>query len=259
MLERWNFSQASSKTFLPEEAQILRAKYQSKRFAQMSPDEIHLWAKSLMLKIFVITGWAIPENELQTILLDQFKKKIAESYSTCNPDEVEYALRNYGTDIEDWGKKMNLAFIDKAMSRYFKRRAEISLLEEHKTPSRPGIENRENLSDFGKLRWLAQEIRFIQTGKPVEFVPTDLYDYLDKRGKITATNGEKRIYLEKAIAYRAGLLQKDWERHSNPDSYNALQSFRRMRENRRFSEDEFLTLQDTAKKLLFFDLAMNRK
>lgn len=224
----------------------------------MSADEIHLWAKSLMLKIFVITGWAIPENELQAMLLDQFKKKIAESYATCNPDEVEYALRNYGTDIEDWGKKMNLAFIDKAMGRYFKRRAEISLLEEHKTPPRLGIENRETLSDFGMLRWLSQEIYSIQTGKPVEFVPPELYDWLDNRGKIKIGAKEKWTYLQKAIAWRGGELQKDCEGKGWAANSRVLQSFRAQRDRGYFEGDEVERLKIIAKKLLFFDLAMQR-
>lgn len=224
----------------------------------MTPDEIHIWAKALILKIFVITGWPIPVEEMQSILLDQFKKKIAESYGICNPDEVEYAFRQYGTDIEDWGKKMNLSFIDKVMIRYLKRRAELSILEEHKTPPRPGIENKENLSHFGYVRWLAQEIRHIKTGKPFELIPLELCEYFRKLGKIKFSIEEKFEYLGKAAAWRAGQLQKDAERKSSVDNLRALEQFRAMREKDNFSVEEFERLKRIAKKLVFFDIALKK-
>jgi hypothetical protein len=115
----------------------------------------------------------------------------------------------------------------------------------------------EQMSDFAMLRWLAQEIRFIKTGKPFEFIPVELYDYLDKRGKITATNAEKRAYFSRAIAWRAGELAKDVEKKNNVDTRNAQQQFIQQRDKGSFAEAEYERLTKIAKKLLFFDLVQN--
>ncbi len=126
------------------------------------------------------------------------------------------------------------------------------------TPPPPEPKKIESTSDFSMLRWLAQEIRYIRTGKPVELVSHQLYDYLDKRGKITVTDAEKLAYFKKAIAYREMQLQKAWQDRNTTDNYVALQAFRQMRKDRRVTEAEYETLQRLSKKLLFFDLVQKQ-
>lgn len=126
-------------------------------------------------------------------------------------------------------------------------------------PTLPPVPKKtESMSDFAMLRWLAREIRFIRTGKPIELVSHQLYDYLDKRGKINATKEEKWAYFQKAIAYREIQLQKEWQDRSSADTYNAIQGFRQMRIDRSFTESEYEGLQRIAKKLLFFDLVLKQ-
>lgn len=236
--------------------QIIRAKYGATRFRNMNDDQIDLWGDAMLLKIAVITGWALPTESLQNILVDQFKKKLLESYADCNPEEVEFAFRNYGCEMKDWGKQLNLALIDEVMQPYLRMRRQQSAVEEQAAPPLLLSSRKENLSNFAMLRWLVQEIRFIRTGKPFELVPLELYDYLDKRGKIAATNEEKFEYMRKAAAWRAGQLQKDTERKGSVNNIRALEKFRTMRKDDNFSTDEFEKLKAIAKKLLFFDLAM---
>ncbi len=117
---------------------ILHMKYAAKRIGQMDDSEINLWAKSLLLKIHVITGWTIPENELLIILVDQFKKKLSESYHDMNPEEIEYAFRQYGTAVKDWGKAMNLSLMDQVLPQYLAERKRISHeIEERAKPVVP--------------------------------------------------------------------------------------------------------------------------
>lgn len=79
----------------------------------MDDEEINLLANGLLIKIHVIMGWIIPINEFMTELTNQFGKKMIESYSKVNIDEIEFAFRNYGTAVRDWGKLMNAALNDK--------------------------------------------------------------------------------------------------------------------------------------------------
>lgn len=105
-------------------------KYKSKQIAVMDSGETGRWSKALLLKIHVITGWVIPGNELMNILVDQFEKKLIETYGSLNPDEIEYAFRTTGTTVEDWGKSMNLNLLDKVLLPYLQNRIALSEVEE---------------------------------------------------------------------------------------------------------------------------------
>ena len=223
----------------------------------MEEAEVEVWAEALLIRISVTTGWSLPDQKVYSILTEQFRKKLVESYSRLNPEEIEYACRNYSPGVQDWGKKINLSLIDEVVRPYLQKRMELSKQEEYAILP-PPPKKVESTSNFSMLRWLAQEIRYIRTGKPIELVPHELYDYLDKRGKITATKEEKWAYFQKAITYREIQLQKEWLDRSNTDNYNAVQGFIQMRKARRFTQSEYETLQRTAKKLLFFDLVQKQ-
>lgn len=98
----------------------------------MQPADVIRACKVLLLKIHVITGWTIPGNELMIILVDQFSKKLTESYPALNADEIEYAFRQGGTVVEDWGKEMNLNLLDKVLIPYINQRLYVSAAEERK-------------------------------------------------------------------------------------------------------------------------------
>lgn len=101
----------------------------------MSEQEVGLWSKTLLLKIHVITGWTIPDSDLLIILVDQFQKKLIESYPNMNADEIEYAFRQSGTTVKDWGKAMNLSLIDEVLIPYLDERKRLShTYEERKAP-----------------------------------------------------------------------------------------------------------------------------
>lgn len=114
-----------------EDRKTLEIKYKSKRISELTEVELLLHAQALLLKIHVITGWRITENEaLLNILQDQFNKKLLEDYGNCNIDEIEFAFRHFGTHIKDWGKNMNLALIDEAVNEYLSERRRLSEMEE---------------------------------------------------------------------------------------------------------------------------------
>lgn len=116
---------------------MLEKKYASPQIGTMTDQQKSLWAKSLLLKIHVITGWVIPDSELMNILVDQFQKKLIEDYGHLNVDEIEYAFRKSGTTIKDWGKAMNLSLIDEVLIPYTNQRLNISADEERKKSDPP--------------------------------------------------------------------------------------------------------------------------
>ena len=236
----------------PEEAQILRVKYGATRFRNMSEEQIDLWGDAMLLKIAVITGWTLPSEHLQNILLDQFKKKMQESYADCNAEEVEYAFRNFGHFVKDWGKQINLNLIDEVMRPYLEKRRLQSVVEEHAAPPLLLKAPAESISHFSMVRWLAREMRYVRTGKPWEFIPVELYDYFDKLGVINATNEVKYSYLQQAVARRAAQLEK--EAPLSKTAQDHYLRFKRMREMGCLSGNEAERVKKMAKKLLFFDL-----
>lgn len=92
----------------------------------MEEQELEVWGVALLLKIAVITGWVVPTDARQSILVDQFQKTLIEKYPNMNVDEVEYAFRHYGTEVKDWGKEMNLSMIDQVLIPYINERKRLS-------------------------------------------------------------------------------------------------------------------------------------
>jgi hypothetical protein len=113
----------------PEEKIIINRKYAAPTFGTMDAGTLFGVVEILLLKLHVITGWAIPADELQTILTDQLAKKFQESYQNVNAEEMEYAFRS-NTEVKDWGKAMNLNLIDEVMRPYLNKRFELSRIEE---------------------------------------------------------------------------------------------------------------------------------
>src|SRR5438105_6604094 len=118
-------------TLTTEEYRICKLQYKEQPFARMSPENVKGHSTGLLIKISIITGWTIPEQkEIKTVLYDQFSKKLVEDYGSLNVQEIEYAVRNYGTTVKDWGKSINLSLIDQAIEPYLHKRAAIRKLEE---------------------------------------------------------------------------------------------------------------------------------
>lgn len=237
----------------PAELQILEVKYQSAPFCQLLPEDVELWADALLLKIHAITGWAIPEKTMQTVFTDQFRKKIIESYPTCNPDEVEYAFRNYGTMVQDWGKQMNLSLIDQVMIPYLARRAELSKVEEQKTPAELPA-SKEDLSDKAMADWLEHKRKDVQAGGfSFAFLPIALYDWLSKKGKLNMSRVKKAEYVKKAVEYRRDLYVDSLEKFEDGAVRAQLRAFNAMVESGEITGGEIETVEGIARRMILFN------
>ena len=100
------------------ELSVIENKFQAPPISKLDPYQRLSTIRALILKINVITGWTVPHSEMMTILVDQFLKLILERYGWINVIEVEYAFRNYGTKVKDWGKEMNLSLITEVLDHY---------------------------------------------------------------------------------------------------------------------------------------------
>jgi hypothetical protein len=195
---------------LDPDKKVLQLKYSSPQIGEMDERQISLWSKSLLLKIHVITGWVIPDTELLNILVDQFQKKLMESYSNLNVEEIEYAFRKEGTTKPDWGKQMNLALIDEVLIPYLNHRFNLSMTEEERKAAIPKtkIYTQEENEDLirGDIeafyqRCLAGRVPY---ALPEYFKPMLLQDGLMKEGETLVeffqyrlNNGVKNIYQKK--------------------------------------------------------------
>lgn len=172
----------------------------------MTADELSVICQGLTLKISVITGWQIPENpEYVTILNDQLKKKFVDDYQDLNSDEFEYAMREYGTKIKDWGKGLNLALIDDAICEYLGERHHVSRIEEQKRIKEPDEAKAVNA---GAVDWSPEWNKLLESARNgtlnALYCVTPVYDWLFKRGMITFTNPERWAICEEcrqAYAY----------------------------------------------------------
>jgi len=222
----------------------------------MDTDEIDLWTDSVILKIQAITGWIIPEKNVLLIFTDQLKKKIVESYSTVNVDEIEYAFRQYGTVVKDWGKQMNLSLIDEVMIPYLAKRFEISRIEEQQKNKL--LNNSEPEITDDQL-WDITELAVKKGGYPVDLIPPGLYDWMDVNGNILTNKEEKHKYMERAILYRHSKIVADYERNTTDRcSRTAMVEFGKMREEGKYSGPELEILKQLAKNMVVFDLMMAR-
>lgn len=163
-------SRSLSKIFdTDEEQKIIRLKYAALPIRRMSEWEIKKWAGALLLKINVITGWIIPEEEIMNILVDQFEKKLTEDYDMLNPEEIEYAFRKSGTMIKDWGKEMNLNLIDQVLAPYVDIRLTASANEERRKFKPPP---QRILSDEEILNERRGQIEQVYQGMRRGYLPT---------------------------------------------------------------------------------------
>lgn len=220
--------------------------------------DVDTWSKALLIKINAITGWVIPEHNLE-VLLDQFRKKLVESYGNCNPEEIEYAFRNYGTVVKDWGKQMNLSLIDEVMIPYLARRREISDREESIAINKvTQIEYKEDMSQEAMQDWFNETAKKIKAGEmKVDYVPLMLYEFMDANGNISATKEDKHKYLEQAVNYRQWELEDELQKRDDHPNRWRLSNFMSQKLRGYFEGEEIDKIKTLAKKILLFEMILN--
>jgi len=158
----------------PEVGQILKYKYSDKRIRTMEPPDILKETAELLLRIHVITGWKLPDDQQYIkILTEELLKKLTEDYSEMNFQEITYAFRkNIGK--KDWGKNMNLDLIDSVLSEYLADRSKASM-EEERIKSKPTVQKVYSEEELDNIqRW---DIECFYQRCRVGKIPTGIPDY----------------------------------------------------------------------------------
>lgn len=234
---------------LSQENKLIELKYASKQFGKMSQEERRLSAFKVLITIHAITGWTVPVSELMDILVNQFELKLAESYSNVNEQEVEYAFRNRGVDIKDWGKALNLSLIDEIMIPYLESRFELSRVEEQLNKPKM-IEQPKELTDEEKADWICDWKSMPEIN--IELIPLMFYEFLDSKKIINLTKKEKWQYTEKAtIAVKIKLMEA-LPLCKTTDSLRELQEFERQQANG-FEKEFKGRILNRAKRQIVFD------
>lgn len=96
----------------------------------MTGPELTSKAAQCLLRVHVITGWNLPDDQNYIQLLtEEFCKKLQEDFETFNFCEIVYAFRK-SVGIKDWGKNMNLELVCQVLSSYSLEHSRVSLEEE---------------------------------------------------------------------------------------------------------------------------------
>ena len=111
-------------------------------------------------------------------------------------------------------------------------------------------ESKEEMTEEAMQEWI-KETKNLNLS--VELLPVVMYDWLDKRSKITATPAEKHEYLQRAISYRHGKLSKVFTESMTATNRDALNSFCAMKDKGEFEGTEVSILKSLAKKMILFD------
>lgn len=239
------------------EITVLEMKYKAKPIGEMSEQEKDLWASALILKIHAITGWVVPEGNLLNILADQFRKKMIESYTNCNTEEIEYAFRNMGTTVKDWGKQMNLSLIDEVMIPYLEKRYQLSELE-NALPAGHGAQHEpaKKLTGAEMREWAEMVFDDVKKGRlNVALIPIMLYDWLDLTDILKLTVAKKREYILMATNYRKEKLEES----DDPADRAVLKHLIKMIEDNVLKGDEALLVTKLAKQMAVFEFIKNHK
>lgn len=194
----------------PDEKRILELKYASIPFGKMDARSLLKHSKALLLRIHVITGWTLPSDEFLGILIDQFQKKLLESYPNVNTDEIEAAFRKNSSSVKDWGRSFNLGLLDQVIVPYLDERYELSKLEEKMQKEIthlpvPQITEQEIVD----IAWDVWNV----TGR-LDYISESAYEVLVKNSLIVLSIEEKHQLMSAANVY----LQDQEERSFFPYS-----------------------------------------
>jgi len=188
---------------LQEDNKVIEMKYAGVPFGRMTEEQRLLSAHSIMLKIHVITGWTIPlSDEMLDILVDQLAKKLNEQYKNVNESEIEYAFRNRGIEVKDWGKQLHLTMIDDVLLPYLETRFDLSRTEENLFGKfQYALEDKKELTEDEWNEWISDVRKY-----DFKLIPCAIYDYLVKKELLILSNKEKHEYMDRAIAHLTGTL-----------------------------------------------------
>lgn len=224
----------------------------------MKSEDVDTWAKALLVKIHTVTGWVIPTGNMLTIIIDQFKKKLVEVYGSCNPDEIDYAFRTFGTGVKDWGKQMNLSLIAEVMSEYLTRRIDVSKHEESiatREKAMKPVDRQEDLSDVAMEQWLEDIEKRVKAKEiQIDFMPMMIFEWLKSKGILSDEDDKLGPHIEKAtMLRRKALIRRFKENNNDKLAKKELSDFLDMIKQGYFTGSEITTITNLAKRIVLYE------
>lgn len=224
--------------------EMAQAKYSGLRIIDLKSEEnFQIISQTILLRICASTGWKMPQNEyMANALVKEFTLYLGENCKDMAVEEIMYSIRNYGLQVQDWGKDINLQLINQPLEDYRQARIELSRLEEQKAIPEPQPETMSEPADWSDTweRLVNGEIK----GQFYNLTPwSAIYDWLERAGKIKPKNAEKWNWLQEACvkeinnlaikkeAFQATVEEKamlvrlqvmKWDRGKFPDDKVAL-------------------------------------
>lgn len=229
---------------------MIELKYSAKRFGIMSEEERKLSSFNILAKISAITGWTVPASEIMLdILVDQLSKKLSENYSNLNVEEIEYAFRNKGIEVKDWGKSLSLTLLDEVLLPYLENRFELSRLEESvKKPVM--IEENKEITDQEMFEWIDEWK--VRENISIDLIPLSFYEFLEKKGILSVSKEQKWESIASATAAIKVRLQEDIGICKTNNAYIAFGQFEKM-EKEGFSGEMKGRILNKAKRIILRD------
>ena len=204
--------QKISESLAPAEQDILAVKYRSPRIANLPAEDVPKHAKGLLFRIHTITGWKLPDDDLfLNTLVSEFTNYLGESCADLNPEEISYAIRNYGIGIQDWGKSMNLSLINDPIQKYRQMRIEVSERERMSkdafllaSPSPKNDTPVDWSEEWNQVKEAAKN-RKIETS----IIPVAIYEWLVRKNMLSLSSEDKWELFNQAHASMIQKLQID--------------------------------------------------
>lgn len=225
-------------------APILKAKESGIPFRKMSNEELLLSAYSLIVKMNVITGWAILDKKLLDVFAEQLSLKLSETYSFLNQNEIEFAFRTYS--VNDWGKNFNLNALDDVLRPYLTLRRELHINE-----TKPKILPVNEFKEISQKEMIQDiEDYLAKDTLEVNLIPIYIYEYAEKLGLINLSRDEKLAIFEEAKSFRQRELSNS-AKSNRIDDIMANNIFFEMVKKNEITDEEKFRLQNLSKKLAF--------
>lgn len=212
--------------FNENEWAIIELNYSHPRIGKMQEAEILVMAKALLYRICQSTGWNFPNDERAVkILVNEFRLYLKESCLDLNHEEVAYAIRKYGVDLQDWGRNVNLSLINQAVHAYRQARYVIgNLVKQYQKDVNKPQESLEmqKVADWSEA-W--EEVKEAAKNGYLKskIVPVPVYDWLVNKGELVLSVEEKKELMQQVKEqFLTDCLQDARKKDEQRDFYNAI-------------------------------------
>jgi hypothetical protein len=186
----------------------------------LTPDELISTGQMLCIRIATITGWILPNENLE-VLFDQLAKYLVEMYPTLNHEEIEYAFRTKSSNVKDWGKNLNLSLFTDVLEPYLIERKQASEIEAQTALK---LENKNS-----DLPFKMDNKELIETAFEIwkgmnnwEFIMVGAWDAIKAEKLFPLTIEEQKNYLSAAKAIAKQKEEKDADFFFNIDKESWL-------------------------------------